>query len=226
MSHFTADKTTVFDYSSGDYRNLKKIEPPFSLPWSTVTYLRGENIYNKIKQFISKETLSYLDYGGYNGLTAFRLNQSLKLEGTIADLDQNGLKIARAIGFDTINLKDNKLQKGKYDLVTCNHVLEHLIHPSKTIAEIYEAMKNENSILYIEVPNINGFPYSDEAHLTTFSIRGIEEFLHINRFNIVDIGYTTSPKIAADFGYNFVSDIENIYAIARPVRQSQNVQKK
>ena len=50
--------------------------------------------------------------------------------------------------------------------------------------------------------------------------------MHINRFNIVDIGYTTSPKIAADFGYNFVSDIENIYAIARPVRQSQNVQKK
>ena len=115
VSHFNS-KNKKTRYSDSTYRKRdigfqrhfkkKNISPPIDLPWSTVTFLRWENIASLIEDHIDKVNIknsNYLDFGGYNGLTAFGLREFFNLKNvTIADLDLKGLNFAKNLGFSTI----------------------------------------------------------------------------------------------------------------------------
>jgi 2-polyprenyl-3-methyl-5-hydroxy-6-metoxy-1,4-benzoquinol methylase len=217
ISHYK-DAGEMVTYADQSYRKGDAtVFPPISLPWSTVSFNRWKHIAKIIEGSIKKSVLSgyaVLDFGGYNGLLVRALEQHWGADCTVADLDQEGLNFASAMGFKTINLSQQPELTQKYDLITMVHVLEHLEDPSDTISSLMNSLTSNGSI-YVEVPNLFGFPMQDKAHLATFSLESLKALCTLHGLSILSSGYCKTPPEAIDFGYPFSTDKENIYMLAR-----------
>ena len=74
--------------------------------------------------------------------------------------------------------------KKKYDLISINHVLEHIQKPLEFVNNIHYLLK-DNSYLIIRVPNL-AFVHSDLTmldHCSHFTKNSIEQLIHISKFN-------------------------------------------
>ena len=84
--------------------------------------MRWENIASLLENHIDKVNIkksNYLDFGGYNGLTAFGLRDFFNLKNvTVADLDLKGLNFAKNLGFSTIDLSKVTIPKNYYNFIT------------------------------------------------------------------------------------------------------------
>lgn len=115
------------------------------------------------------------------------------------------------IDFNTVDLKKfgipnveldlndpnfDNLQGKKFDILTCMHVLEHLLDPVKTFVSAADTLTHENSFCYVEVPNhfaepsdlfdflSNGIPYGIQ-HIQFFSAASITLLLQKSGFNTI-----------------------------------------
>ena len=161
VSHFNFKNSKTI-YSDGSYRernvgfhenlNEKEISPPIDLPWSTITFLRWEQAASKLKKYLNiqnKNKINFLDFGGYNGLTAYGIKNYFNIKNvTIADLDLKGLKTAQSYGFSILDLSNSNLPKNKYDLITSIQVLEHLERPSDTLLIVVIFFKGGRRYIY------------------------------------------------------------------------------
>ena len=224
FSHYPKSKSVLVKYADSSYRSDKKeTKNPISLPWSTITSLRSKHIFNLLSKTnlegysLSRRSLIHLDYGGYNGFTAYALKSLLNIKSSIiADLDPNGLKIAKALGMKAFDLSKNsllELENESIDFSTAVHVLEHLENPRKELLIIRKLLKN-NGIIYVEVPNAFGTSLYDPAHLINFSINSINKLLIETGFRPIKYGYVSTPKDAIKFGHPFANPRENIFCIA------------
>ena len=106
-----------------------------------------------------------------------------------------------------LNIKNTDLIKAKYpkeyfDIITMNHVLEHIPDPAKNIKEIYRILK-KNGRLIVGVPNYNSFAYllfgknwyqlDVPRHLHDFSDKMLIRKLKENRFRIDKVRYNSRP---------------------------------
>tara|TARA_B100001758_G_C18410984_1_gene615667 strand:- start:2779 stop:3807 length:1029 start_codon:yes stop_codon:yes gene_type:complete len=220
LSHFIKDSSKEVHYSDSSYRTGKaSFYPPISLPWSDITYKRHEKIFSKLdpylKKYHSKYQINILDFGGYNGFTSYGLKQRIPdSKVTVADLDPNGLKIANAIGHESINLDKEEIIENLHNVCIINHVLEHLEDPIDVLSKLNSNLA-KNCICYIEVPNLYGFPVSDEAHLMSFSSKGLVETITQSGLEIIEIGYSTTPKSSVLYEYPLAHSQENLYAICK-----------
>ena len=218
LSHFIKDNSMAVNYSDSSYRTGKKsFYPPISLPWSEITYKRHEKIFTKLNPYLKKYLLQHqiniLDFGGYNGFTSYGLKQRIpNSKVTVADLDLNGLKIANAIGLESINLNKEEIIQNLHNVCIISHVLEHLEDPIKVLSKLNSNLA-ENCIFYLEVPNLYGFPFSDESHLMSFSSKGFFETITQSGLEIIEIGYSTTPKSSVLYEYPLANSQENFYAI-------------
>ena len=217
ISHFK-DEGEMVTYADQAYRKgSASVYPPISLPWSTVSFNRWKHIAKIIERNIPKAVLSgysILDFGGYNGLLARALKQHWGSDCTVADLDQEGLNFAGAMGFKTINLSEQPELTEKYSLITMVHVLEHIEDPFAAVSSLVNALASDGS-MYIEVPNLFGFPLIDNAHLSTFSLESLKLFCSAHGLEILSSGYCKTPSEAINYGYPFSTDRENIYVLVR-----------
>jgi len=212
-------------YDDGSYRELvnhfdisskeNKIIPPIDL-WSAVSFKRWEHIYKLIQKnsfILNKQNLKMLDYGGYNGFLSFAFNQKNKINSFVADLDPQGLKMAKFLGSEIINIKNETIKELDFDLITFVHVLEHLDNP-KSILENLKNNLSKNGILYAEVPNLYGFPLTDESHKLTFTIHSLSKLFEDSGYNIIKYGYATTPEESLKLGYYYNNNKENLFVIA------------
>ena len=91
------------------------------------------------------------------------------------------------------NMTIQQLASGKkpsYDLIICNHTLEHI----GDIADFFRAfdyLLSNGGMVYLEVPNRSGHPrfYFDEntAHLHFFSVTSISQFLQTMGYVIIEL---------------------------------------
>ena len=196
-----------------DYRQ-NNIESEYPIdPWMFVSSLRWKNIYRLVK---NKKISKILDFGGYNGFLLFALKKKLETfkEGTVADLDIKGLKFAKSIGFDTINLKRNKIID-KYDLILIVQVLEHIVNPRKLLINLKKNLK-KNGLIYLEVPNVFRFPMSDLAHINDFNMISLKKCIDLLNFKILKCGYTQTDNFSNKLEYyhnskNLFFDKKKIY---------------
>lgn len=85
-----------------------------------------------------------LDYGCGRGLLAKGVQEKYKCEVIGYDLYHDPKAV-----IDIVDSKDKIT--GKFDLITCTHVLEHLQHPMEEL-DWMVSMLNENGVLFIEIP--------------------------------------------------------------------------
>ena len=233
FSHFSRDKSKTVRYSDSSYRensNLQKPKMPISLPWSTVSCLRSTHI-SKIINYSNalnpaKKGIGYnlLDFGGYNGFTAYSMQSYLNLKQIfLADLDPNGLKIANSLGINCIDLANQPIEKLHFqdlDVVSAVHVIEHLEDPIYQLSFIHNFLNNDG-LLYVEVPNMYGFAFNDPAHLTSFNLESLSHLLVKSGFIIIDSGYVSTPKESFNYDYQNAHSKENIYCLAKKVDKNK-----
>ncbi len=107
-----------------------------------------------------------------------------------------------------LNIKNTNLLKAKYpreffDIITINHVIEHLGNPNETLNEINKIIKKKG-ILIIGIPNTNSLAYKIfkknwyqldiPRHLWNYSDKNIKILLEKNGFKILKIRYNSRPS--------------------------------
>ena len=224
ISHFPKPSTSVITYHDSAYRERGYVlAPPISLPWSTVTFERYLHVNDYLSTYIEQlpnmpdQAVRHLDFGGYNGFMSYGLRQLHDFHSTIADLDPRGLAIAAALGMSTIDLARSELPTGAFDIITAIQVVEHLEDPFDALNSLSESMTSTGAILYCEVPNILSFPTREPSHFTTFSPRGLNELFVRSGFQVLEMGYCTTPSVAVAFTWPYFSPTECIYLIATNV---------
>ena len=97
-----------------------------------------------------------------------------KKEGAIG-IDSNprsGADIIHDLNKFPYPFKDNE-----FDMIVCNHILEHLDDISKIVAEIYRIAK-PMAIIVIKVPHFSGVDaFVDPTHKHFFSFRSFDYFI-------------------------------------------------
>jgi 2-polyprenyl-3-methyl-5-hydroxy-6-metoxy-1,4-benzoquinol methylase len=148
-----------------------------------------ENIYGEIKHlFKFSKGDRIIDVGGGNGQMLRYLGVK---KATVIDISSSGLNIAGKLGYKTIKSDIRKrfpISDGRYDIVLCLEVLEHLEEPSKTLCEIQRILKLKG-ILYLSIPNMKP---DGVHHKTRLSLQELEELL--NRTGFITVWLHLTPK--------------------------------
>lgn len=212
------------NYADGSYRDNKnhlniksdddKILPPIDF-WSAISFKRWVHIWkalNKSTNIFSHEEIKMLDYGGYNGFLPYAFSQKHRINSFVADLDSKGLEMAKFLGSNTINLSKNKINEDNFDLITIVHVLEHLDKPKEDLMTLKNLL-SKNGVVYAEVPNLYGFPLADEAHKIAFTEYSLFQIFKSTGFEVLDYGFTKTPKESVKFDYYYNHDSENLFII-------------
>ena len=221
VSDFT--KQNEIDYADGTFRNRdyhdlesnqKEVLPPID-PWSVLIFRRWEHIYKSLKNstnIFSNTEIKMLDFGSYNGFLPYALSQKHKIKSYVEDLDPNGLKMAKFLGSNTINIGESEINEKNFDLITIVHVLEHLDKPIDQVKKLKNLLSDEG-VLYAEVPNLYGFPLQTSTHKIAFTEQSIIKMFKSAGFEILDFGSNSSPKEILKLGHVYSHDKENLYIV-------------
>ncbi len=103
----------------------------------------------------------------------------------------------------TGNLADAGFEAGSFDLVTMNHVLEHIADPHQILDEVRRLLKDDG-LFIIAVPNNgslvarlfgkNWYQVDTPRHLVLYSSRILQTLLIQYDFEIVKIRYNSNPR--------------------------------
>ena len=201
-------------YDSNKYYSLKKIsndsfKTKFKIFLYKLYFTKNNNYMYKllfspikfmIRTTILKKGLKILDIGSGTGQFLYEMKQcGLNVYGVEpGDFDES----------ENLNIKNTTLLNAKYpsnffDIITMNHVLEHLDNPNETIKEIYRILKN-NGIFIIGVPNTrslanklfnkNWLAYDVPRHLFNYSDKLIVDILKQHNFKIKEVRYNSRPS--------------------------------
>tara|TARA_A100001011_G_C14219063_1_gene803439 strand:- start:20 stop:1078 length:1059 start_codon:yes stop_codon:yes gene_type:complete len=231
VSDFKIRKKEI-SYADGSFRNIdhfniksddEKVLPPID-PWSAISFKRWSHIWKNLEKssnIFSNKEIKMLDYGGYQGFLPYAFKQKHKINSYVADLDPQGLAMAEFLGSKTINLAKNEIEENNFDLITIVHVLEHLDKPADNLLKLKNIL-SEDGIIYAEVPNLYGLPMVNEAHKISFSEYSLVKMFKTSGFEILNFGFTKSPKESIRFDYVYNYDSENIFIICG--KKEKNVQ--
>ena len=229
-------KEKDISYVDGSFRNKdhykrlniksddEKVLPPID-PWSVISFKRWSHIWKSVKKssnIFSNKEIKMLDYGGYQGFLPYAFNQKQKINSYVADLDPTGLGMAQFLGSKTINLGENDIDENNFDLITIVHVLEHLDKPIENILKL-KSILSENGVIYAEVPNLYGLPMMNEAHKISFSEYSFVKIFKSAGFEILDYGFTKSPKESIKFDYIHHYDTENIFVVCGKIEKKLSI---
>jgi 2-polyprenyl-3-methyl-5-hydroxy-6-metoxy-1,4-benzoquinol methylase len=137
---------------------VKKLHVDFALS----TLDRGTYARNRLSEFVSVRGKSYLDvgcaYGGF--LVAFAHGGAKRIVGI--DLNPELLDYARALIEDygveaevrqlDVLAADRSTDLGRFDLITCNDVIEHVLDPPVALSRLVGLLEDDG-VLYMEIPN-------------------------------------------------------------------------
>lgn len=225
-------------YADGSFRNIDhfniksddiKVLPPID-PWSAISFKRWSHVWKSLERcsdIFSNDEIKMLDYGGYQGFLPYAFNQKHKINSYVADLDPKGLAMAKFLGSKIINLAESEINENDFDLITIVHVLEHLNKPIENILKLKNIL-SKNGVIYAEVPNLYGLPMINEAHKISFSKYSYVNMFKSAGFEILDYGFTKSPKESIKFDYIYHYETENIFIVCGKLEKklSLNLPKK
>ena len=122
---------------------------------------------------------------------------------------------------------DSEINENDFDLITIVHVLEHLNKPIENILKLKNIL-SKNGVIYAEVPNLYGLPMINEAHKISFSKYSYVNMFKSAGFEILDYGFTKSPKESIKFDYIYHYETENIFIVCGKLEKklSLNLPKK
>jgi len=171
-----------------------------------------------------------LDIGCGNGVFLYGLkNNDFDVYGI--DMSEKAVDFAQnTLGLNNVKLSSiNKLeyQDEFFDVITMNHVIEHLYNPENVIKEIDRILKKDG-LLVISTPNSDSinfklfkeywFPLETPRHLNLFNHSTIQKLLCDFDFIIDKISFDVSTySIAQSFKYKFRFNLGIIRLLLLPI---------
>ena len=184
-------------------------------------YSTASFVYQQIQNFT--DPIKMLDVGAGDGpFLAQLINLGCTHEIKAIDFSTSRLEKINEepnISIEKSDLSDKWFSEHSetYDIITCIHVLEHLINPIEVLINMYKKLNN-NGILCIEVPNFND------------SLKELEEFLPYY-YSKAHISYFTTKILVDNIKKHLNADVEvhnyqnfslqnhsNWYAFKKPVK--------
>lgn len=183
------------------YRHL---QPEGELPWSVKlrAKLRAGRLRKRIEPWRGEGR--YLDAGcGSGGL----LQKMQSLGWTVSGIEftEEAAAKARAVtpALFVGDILDAPFPESSFDLVTCNHVLEHVPRPLETLAKLIRWLA-PGGVLSLEVPNAGGlgpplfgscwFSYDLPRHLLHFTPRTLTQAVEQSGGKVISIHHVASPS--------------------------------
>ncbi len=162
---------------------------------------------SKIKSFFYKKK-DILDYGCGSGELAIALSFFYKKKDIFtADVFKLDKKFIPRIKKHYL-LNKGELKNKKFDIILMRHVLEHIFDLNVFIKKIKKNLKNKDSNLIIEVPNMNSIwrkimkerwpGYFYPFHYYVFSKKFLKNYLSKNSLEVVDVK-NLEPAIIGSF---------------------------
>jgi len=142
-----------------------------------------------------------LDFGCGNGLV-LRQNATVRpdLEFFGIDIKDFSGELPKRVSFSIYNGEKLPHQDNYFDIITANHVLEHIQNPKRILTELKRVLKNKGRI-YIEVPNkrsLWGKPhgkfagtvhfFDDPTHFRPYSQIELAQLCRQSGFRIIKSG--------------------------------------
>ena len=156
---------------------------------------QAQERFRDIKHLLSKEK-SILEIGSATGFFLAHIQEYVK---EICGIEPNSSYLEYANNIDISTFESLGDIKGrKFDIVFLYYVLEHIKEPSVFLENIQDFLKNENSIIVIEVPNVN------EALVSLYKSPVYNNFVwqkaHCNYFTVKVLeGLFTKVGLSAEF---------------------------
>ncbi len=188
------DSLKTFHIGTRDYDDLEVLRCNKSEVIVLSEVRNNENYYKKNKiysekeeQFQSNESKTYIDddlfrFKSYKNLMRgknlldfgcskgkfLKLSKEITKKSVGIELEQSNREYLNKIGIECFQYIED-LELKNFDIVTMNHVFEHLFDPVKTIKEISKIM-NKEGLLIIEVP------HAKDILLKTFNLNSFKNF--------------------------------------------------
>lgn len=203
---------------------IKKKDPDGKIRDVLKNYAKERKVFldnnrSLIKLIRSIKFKSICDVGCGPGflLSKFKKNQTFGIEN-----DKIGIRFASKYGrIFRYNLNEHFNLDKKFDLVICNHVIEHVKKPEKLIKDLKSIMKS-NGYLIIGTPDFDSAMarryknkyrlLHDKTHISLFSYESIIRFFHKNNlipkkilFPFFDTTYFTKKNLVKIFNKNQIS---------------------
>lgn len=158
---------------------LRKQPARMWFEFAMTTNQRGEEFSHRIAPYLSKNTRRYLDVGcGGGGFLVAIAKRGVEVLGI--EINPQWIAYARA------NFQDNRLPEcvvqedildpelgsriGKFDLITCNDVIEHVLDAAHAMQHMVSLL-NPGGILVMTIPNKNSFGFvARDGHYSLFGI--------------------------------------------------------
>lgn len=159
---------------------------------------RAGDLFKRIEKIIPPGRI--LDIGCAIG-TALIVARERGWEGTGIELSYSSVEIAKRRGIKIIStpIEDAPLDDEYFDLITMNHVLEHIVVVEPFFQKIIRIMRPKG-LLYISVPNVKAWQFYlkrrnyawtfHNDHFIHFSVTTLERLIRKYGFKIIEI-YTS-----------------------------------
>jgi len=156
---------------------------------------RAQRLFDNVEALVQPGRL--LDVGCAIG-TELAIGQERGWHVTGVELSESSLLLARAAGFDVRSapLIENDFPGHSFDLITMNHVLEHVAHTAQFMREVRRILSHQG-LLFISLPNVRAWKFYFRRglyawtfhgdHYIHFSVRTLSRFLNRYGFEIVEI---------------------------------------
>jgi 2-polyprenyl-3-methyl-5-hydroxy-6-metoxy-1,4-benzoquinol methylase len=156
---------------------------------------RAERLFERLEGMVPRGRV--LDVGCAIG-TELVVARERGWEGVGIELSQASVRIARGYGLDVRDtpLEESGLPDGHFQLVTLNHVLEHIASPGPFLAEVRRVLSPEG-LLFVAVPNVHAWQFFlrgeryawtfQDDHFLHFSIRTLPRLLARHGFQTLEI---------------------------------------
>lgn len=194
--HPQFNEKTINEFYKSGYRDnlLPKISLKIDFNWMDVSFSRHKNLI-EIDKELDLNGKEILDLGGYQGAFAYGIKKNFPNSSiTVSDFDPRGLEFAsNYFNLKTVNTEVLFKSNLKYDFVSLVHVLEHVPNPKEYLKKVKHLL-NDNSKIYIEVPNWINFPFTDKSHLYDFSSFFLIKLLSEIGFGNIKVSIHGNPK--------------------------------
>ncbi|MBI4471632.1 MAG: class I SAM-dependent methyltransferase [Acidobacteria bacterium] len=156
---------------------------------------RAEHLLNRVERILPAGRL--LDVGCAIG-TELAVGRGRGWTVTGIELSESSVRIARDAGLDVRStpLPETGFRDHSFDLVTMNHVLEHVAHTPIFMRETRRILSNDG-LLFISLPNVHAWQFYfrrgayawtfHHDHYIHFSVSTLRTFLKRYGFEIIEI---------------------------------------
>ena len=184
----------IVDYSEDQYHKIRHKE-----------FIQSQNLINAWSEFVYLEyfkkikNVTVLEFGGAMGHNLIYLSKYCNV--FMVEPYDNGRKFAEQHGIRTAkDLSElKKMNDGKYDLILCRHVLEHLLNPSDILKELKSLLNPSGELILVLPVETKTEPTTNEIdfHLYCWTPRTAYNLLRTIGFNSIiwKYNYFTGKRI-------------------------------